>query len=93
MICIVCSRRYRLYTALNTSRLSWLQDSRSVTIVAEVTAVHWVHALTAVKYVHMFLWVQTFNVDNNQVTGSIPATWSKQGLMRTLGLNNNTGLT
>ena len=35
---------------------------------------------------------QYLRLDNNQLTGTIPASWSKQGLMRNLGLNNNTGL-
>ncbi|KAL3145789.1 hypothetical protein ABBQ38_015166 [Trebouxia sp. C0009 RCD-2024] len=38
------------------------------------------------------LGLKFFNLDNNRLTGTIPASWSNQGLMRTLRLSNNTGL-
>ena len=32
-------------------------------------------------------------LDDNQLTGTIPNSWFKQGMMRQLSLSNNTGLT
>ena len=51
------------------------------------------------SYLILFLYnpwyvrMQFFSVDNNQLTGTIPTSWSKHRLMRSVGLNNNEGLT
>ena len=63
--------------------------------IGKLLTVH-AHAMDITPLCYCDTWymrMQFFNLDNNQLTGTIPASWSKQGLMRSLGLNNNTGLT
>ena len=37
--------------------------------------------------------LQRLEVSNNQLTGTLPQSWLNQGMMRYIGLVNNTGMT
>ena len=54
---------------------------------------HWLYAPHWTVWHTYFPVMQYVKLDDNQLTGTIPDSWFKQGMMRQLSLSNNTGLT
>ncbi len=52
-----------------------------------------VAASVTVSRLHKHYGLQVVTLHDNQLTGTIPTSWVKQGLMRQLDLSDNIGLT